>query len=515
MQAPADTAPAGRAPVVAAEPLRNAVLSGRLLGAGGRAAAALGEFAAAETGALSLWFGAAMAERLAADADALRGMIDRDVAAIDALIAAQIDAILHHPRLRQLEGSWRGLRWLVARLEGAARIKIRVLHLPWAELARDLARAPEFDQSNLFRRVYEDEFGMPGGEPFGMLLVDHELRHRPMREAPTDDLEALAQLSAVAAAAFAPTVLAASPALLDLDTWSDMALAADPASPLRDADHAGWRALGDRADMRFIGVVLPRLLARPPWRDDPARPDGFRYREYAPDAASRVWMNAGYALAAAAMRAFAQFAWPADIRGIDTGREGGGLVDALPAEDYRTDPPAVVPRPPLDIILNDRQERALVEAGLIPVVGLPHGAEAAFVALRTLQTPQRFVGPAAAAANANARISSHFHAMLCVSRFAHYVKLIGRDMLGAMRTPEEVERHLQAWLNTYVDASTSSGPDLRARKPLIAGRVQVAEHPGRPGAYGCTVHLQPHFQLEDVAASFRLTTILAPLGRAA
>ena len=352
---------------------------------------------------------------------------------------------------------------------------------------------------------------MPGGEPFGLLLIDHEVRHRPTALAPTDDVAAIAGLSSIAAAAFAMVVLAASPALLDVDEFADLAMAADPASPLRQPLHDRWRSLAGREDMRFVCVVLPRVLARSPWIDDPSRADGFRYAEYAPRAANRVWMSAGYAFAAVVARAFANHAWPADIRGIDTDREGGGVVTQLPVENFTTDPPGVWVRPPLDLVLHDGQERNLIDAGLIPLTALPYSVDAAFTSMGTLQRPKTYVGPTGEAATANARISSQVNAMLCASRFAHYIKVIVRDMVGTLETAARIEQRLQAWLNGYVNAAINAGPETRARQPLMAGRVAVTERPGRPGVYGCTIQLQPHFQLDDVAATFRLVTeVTAP-----
>ncbi len=363
------------------------MLAGRFLGAarhdGARRLAEVGGAPAAAF--LAEWFGAARATALAGDADRLRGLIDRDVAALDAMLAAQLDAILHHPRLRQLEGRWRGLAWLLGQVDPAARVKLRLLDARWAELCRDLERAAEFDQSTLFRRIYEDEFGTPGGEPFGLLLVDHELRHRPSAGAPTDDVMAVAALAAVAAAAFAVTVLPASPALLDADGFADLAMSADPASPMRGILHDRWRRLASREDMRFVGVVMPRALARAPWRDDGSRADGFRYAEQAPDAGCRVWMTAIYPFAATVARAFAGHAWPADIRGVDADREGGSVVTGLPREDFATDPPGVWPRSPVELGLNDTQERSLVEAGFMPLASLPYGPDAAFASVRSLQ----------------------------------------------------------------------------------------------------------------------------------
>jgi len=347
--------------------LRDIVLSGRYFGAhGGSSAATLAAALTSPDFAAATWFGAA-ASRFRGDQDAMLDAIDRDIAAIDALLSAQVDAILHAPRLRRLEGMWRGLCWLVAGVVEPTRTKIRLMPVSWGEIVRDLERAAEFDQSNLFRNIYENEFGMAGGEPFGLLVIDHELRHRPGPGAPSDDPAALTSLAGVAAAAFAPTILSASPSLLDVDDWGDLAMTSDPAFPLRDPAHARWRRLATRDDMRFIAVALPRLLARPPWRDDPARRDGFRYAEHAPDAASRVWMAPGYALAANAVRAYQTHGWPADLRGIDTDRDGGGVVTELPVEEFSTDPPGVWPRPPLDIVFNDRQERSLIEAALIPM----------------------------------------------------------------------------------------------------------------------------------------------------
>ncbi|MDE2197722.1 MAG: type VI secretion system contractile sheath large subunit [Rhodospirillales bacterium] len=495
----------------AAAPLRLAVLAGRYFGAAHRAA---GEDLArliAGRASVSAWFGAEHAARLLADPPALRGALDRDIAAIDAMIAAQLDVILHHARLRRLEGTWRGLSWLLDGIEPAARVKVKILNAGWAEICRDLERAAEFDQSHLFRHVYESEFGSPGGEPYGLLVIDHEVRHRPGAGAPTDDVTALASLAGIAAAAFAPTVLAASPALLEVDSFADLAITTDPAAPLRGPDHVRWRSLAAREDSRFLAIALPRVLARVPWADDPARADGFRYAEFAPDAGTRVWMTAAYGFAEAVIRAFSTHGWPADVRGAEQDRLGGGVVSGLPAEPFRTDRDRSWVRPPLDLVLTDRQERSLVDGGLMPISALPFTEEAVFGAVRSLQAPQQYTGANAAAATANARISSQLNSMLCVSRFAHYVKMLGRNMVGSYKTADEIEVELQNWLNEYINVSSRAGGETRARYPLIGGRVTIRERPGRPGVFGCVIHLQPQFQLDDVAATFRLVTdIVAP-----
>jgi type VI secretion system ImpC/EvpB family protein len=492
----------------AAPALREAMLSGRFAGARDPVVKdTLTEFLTAEgAAAADLWFGAETATRLRIDREMLRGALDRDIATIDALLSEQVDAILHDARLRRLEGSWRGVAWLVDGVEPGNRLKIKMLNAGWNEICRDLERAIEFDQSHLFRKIYEDEFGTPGGEPFGLLIVDHDVRHRPGNGSRTDDVNGVAALSSVAAAAFCPVILGASPALLEVDSFTDLSTVTDIAAPLRNTDHARWRSLTTRADMRFVGIALPHVLARPPWQDDGSRTDAFRYSEYAPSGSERVWMCAGLAFAAVVARAFANYAWPADVRGVETDRVGGGLVEGLPLEPFHTDPDHVWARSPVEIVWNDHQERELLDAGLMPLSSIPYTNELLFGAVRSLQVPQRYSGPTGPAANANARLSSQINSILCASRFAHCLKMQGRQMVGSFRTADEIERQLQEWLTGYVNANISSSGDARARYPLVAGRVSVNEIPAKPGSFGCTVHLQPHYQLDDVTATFQLIT---------
>ncbi|MGG5820944.1 type VI secretion system contractile sheath large subunit [Falsiroseomonas sp. HW251] len=499
----------------AAPPLRDAVLAGAFLGEAHRdGAERLAAFLAspATRAALDTWFGAAAAG-IAGDADRLRAALDRDIAALDEAIGRQLDAILHHPRMTRFEGRWRGLSWLVDRVEPGRRVKLRVLPVAWPEICRDLERAAEFDRSHLFRLVYEDEFGIAGGEPFGLLVVDHEVRHRPGPGSPTDDVSALASLAEVAAAAFAPVILSAHPALLDVDDWRGLQSVLDVTAPLGGAEHARWRSLSSRADLRFVGVTLPRLLARPPWRDDPARVDRFRYAERSASAADRVWMAASYGFAAAACRAFQEHGWPADVRGVEPDRIGGGLIDGLPDEPFASGPPEAWQRAPTEIVLTDPQERALVDAGLMPVSAMPYAAELLFGAARSLQAPARHMGANAAAADASARISAQLNALLCASRFAHYVKVMGRDMVGSFQTADEIDVRLNSWLQGYVNPNTKSGSETRARYPLFEGRITVQEKPGKPGVFGCVAHLRPYHQLDDVSATFMLMTEISAPGR--
>lgn len=494
-------------------PLRDLVLSGAFLRKDdGSTAVRLASFLTGGLSGLGDWLGTLPDTGRPADADRLLCLLDQDIHAIDRMIARQLDAVLHNARLQRFEGSWRGLDWLVSGIEPKTRIHVRLFSAAWPELYRDLDRAPEFDQSILFRRIYEDEFGRPGGEPFGLLVVDHEMTHRRVRDSgqdrrPTDDVAALTSLAALAAASFAPIVVAASPTLLDVTRFEDLALSLDPSAPLRDQDHARWRSLATGSDTRFLCVTLPRVLARPAWTADPAR-DGWSYTEYAPKAQDRVWSVSGYAFASTVIRAQAQFGWPADIRGVEADRLGGGLVPDLTREAYTTDRGGQWCRPSLDLTLTERQERLLVDAGIIPLNHLPHGHEAAFSAVRSLHAPASLeVGTRdSAAKSANARISAQVNAMLCVSRFAHYLKVMGREMVGAFLTAEEIERRLQAWLTRYTNGNSRGDAESRARHPLVSSKIRVVPDPAKPGTFGCVMHLQPHYQLDDIDTTFQLAT---------
>ncbi len=511
-------------------PLRDAVLAGRLTGAS-PAAPLVAEIVANPDPAatLRLWFGEPFLAALAHDADApalLRAALDRDIAAIDAALSAQLDAVLRHPRFRRLEGSWRGLEWLwlgnrhllprdgrQERDRKAAKARLQVLTLRWPELCRDLERAVEFDQSQLFRKIHDEEFGKPGGEPFGLIIADYEVRHRPAPGHPTDDVAALGALAGIAAAAFAPTVLAASPGLVGLDSFAEAQPTYDLGAAMRGVEHQRWRDAASYDDMRFVGVMLPRVLARPPWPDDGARADGFRYAASPGPAGSRLWTTPVYAFAAAVLRAFDRHAWPAEVRGADIDEEAtGGVVDGLPTERLPGDPRHAPPaRAPLELGLADEQERQASEARLIPLSALEFLPEASFGALPSLHRPPRM---STAVADANQRLSSQLNTLLCASRFAHCVKLMGREMVGSFLGPDEVELRLQRWLNSFVSGMGSGGAEVTARYPLRDAKVEVRERRGKPGIYACTVHLQPHHQLDEVGAAFRLVTEFAG-GRAA
>lgn len=497
--------------------LRDAVLSGRFFG-GGAPVGAVAEFLAeADPGAvLHGWLGPDRLRAIAAGPDrraVLEETLDRDIAALDAAISRQLDAILHHPRLTRLEGSWRGLHWLVDGFVQDRLVKVRLLPARWAELARDLDRAVEFDQSALFRKIYEEEFGSAGGEPYGMLCADYEIRPGPGPEHPVDDVAALGHLAAVAAAAFCPMVFPASPALVGLDSFNEATTAFTLTEALRGPDRARWRSLAQREDTRFLSLVLPRTLGRPAWAEDGTRADRFRYREQASAPGNRVWTTPVFAFASVAARAFARYRWPAEIRGAEPGWDAtGGVVESLVHERFRSDPPGPPPRPPLELALTDEQERQAAEGELIAFCGLDGLPEGSFGAVPSLHRPPKMTTQVA---DANQRLSSQLNSVLCVSRFAHIVKLMGRDMVGAFMSADDVESRLQQWLNKHI-SGLIGGNEVAARYPLRDAKVEVRERPGRPGSYGCTVLLQPHYQLDEVGASFRLVTDLsAPRAAAA
>lgn len=435
--------------------------------------------------------------------------IDRRIAAIDRLLGAQVHEILHHPRFQALEASWRGLRYLTRNIEGRERLRVRMLPLGWAELARDLDRAAEFDQTQLFRKIYEDEFGTPGGEPFGLIIADYYVQHRPGRSG-VDDVAVLRGLAGVGAASFCPILLAAAPALFGLDSFRELHPTLDLGRLFQQREYARWRAVQREEDTRFLGILLPQILMRRPLADM-ERVDRFRFEENAgaSDGSEWLWGHPGYAFASIVMRAFADSGWFADIRGTRPDDLRGGLVTDLPQADFSTDSPGVAVRQPLPVSLSDTQERMLSELGFIPLSMSPYTPFAIFY---TNQSLWRSDEGRRGVARINARMSSMLNYVLCISRFAHYIKVIGRDAVGSFMTAKECESLLQSWLQGYsmTPSGTRRSIDLLAKYPLSEARVQVREVPSKPGSYACTVHLKPHYQLDDVVSTFRLTTEIAP-----
>jgi type VI secretion system ImpC/EvpB family protein len=458
--------------------------------------------------ALALWLGTAGVPRGPDAMERLARRLNRDIARLDCLLSEQVNAILHHPSSQRLEASWRGLHYLVQQVPEGENIKIRVLNISWKELGRDLERAGEFDRSKLFRKVHEEEFGTPGGEPFGVLLGDYEIRPHPMTDHPFDDIGTLTTLSSVSAAAFAPFVAGAHPAMFDLSSFAQLELPLNLPKTLEQVEYLKWRAFRHTEDARFIGLTMPRVLMRLPYRDDPARADGFRFREEVeePDRRNYLWGTAVYALGAVLIRAFCESGWPARIRGVQRGVESGGLVTGLPAPPFHTDRTGLAPRCPTDAIVTDMLEKELGELGFIPLCHCQDTGRAAFYSVQSVQKPQRY---GELPATMNARLSAMLHYMFCVARFAHYLKVIGRDKLGSFTGPADCEEYLRCWLLNYTTSNDNAGQELKARYPLREAKVQVRERADKPGSYVCVVHLRPHYQLDQMTAAVRLATDLA------
>jgi len=458
----------------------------------------------------------AVGERLSRSALLVR--LGEDIAAIDVAVARQLDAILHSPRLQQLESSWRGLAWLVGQAsdandtaDGRSRIEVRILGVTKRELARDRSDAVEFDRSAIWRKVYEEEFGTAGGKPYGLLVADYQFNHRP------DDVSLLTGLAEVSAAAFAPLLVNPAPELLGLDSFQRVDTLPVPDTYQSSPDFVKWRALRDRDESRFIGLPLPRVLGRLPYDGWIGRPHGaaaperswaqrgFRYREEADraDGSGRLWSGAVWPLAGVVIREFGRSGWFADIRGGSRGLEGGGLVQGLPVDGYTGLDQDDASRGPVEVFVTEPVQMDLDHAGLIPLCSSGPDGRAVFHSNASLHATVRYDS---AIATANARISSQLQYVLCVSRFAHYLKVIARDKVGSFTEAPAFERYLSEWVNQYVTPDDHASAETRARMPLRGALVEVREEPGTAGAYRVIMRLQPHFQLDRLDATLKLVT---------
>ena len=386
--------------------------------------------------------------------------------------------------------------------ETGTMLKIRVLNASKKDLLRDLQKAPEFDQSALFKKVYEDEYGVFGGEPFGALIGDYEFGKHP------EDIELLEKVSNVAAAAHAPFLTAADASLLNLDSFTSLGQPRDLAKIYDSTEFAKWKSFRQSEDSRYVGLCVPHILMRLPYGRDTKPVDGFNYEEGVDgtDHSKYLWGNAAYALGARLTTAFAMYGWCAAIRGV----EGGGLVEGLPAHNFRTDEGDIALKCPTEIAITDRREKELADLGFVPLVHCKNTDYAAFFSVQSAQKPKLYDKEAA---NANARLSAQLPYILAVSRFAHYLKAMMRDKIGSFMSRAECERFLNDWIMNYVTADDTAGPTIKAKRPLRDARVEVAEVPGKPGAYRAVAFLRPHFQLDEIAVSLRLVAELPPSTR--
>lgn len=461
--------------------------------------------AADPAAALLAWFGSDLAATIGRGGRlSLRHLIDRDIAELDAMIAAQLDPVLRHPDLQRLESAWRGVAYLLDAVEDDRQVRLRILPVTWAEIARDFDKALEFDQSALFAKIYSEEFGMPGGLPYGLLLCDHPVRHKRDATYRSDDIGVLDGLSQVAAAAFVPCLVGAAPQLLGVGDFADLAIAQDVTSVFRQVEYQRWQTLQRRDDSRFIGVVLPRVLLRGAWADDGARLDGFRYREgaHSPDTGTWLWGSGVYAVGAVTIRAFRDWGWFADIRGTRVDLEEAGLVVGLPTPHFSTGEAGAYRRP-VEIEFTDRKQRALEEVGLIALAPCQQTEYLAILGTPSLRVPESALN---VAVDANERLSAMLQYVLCASRFAHYIKVMIRDRVGTVTTAEDLEHDLQEWVGRYINSNPDASFSTKARFPLSDGRVSVSEVAGRPGSFACVIQLTPHFQVDQIVAAFRFQT---------
>ncbi len=441
---------------------------------------------------------------------AVRARATRAVATIDALIARQLDAVLHHPALQRLESLWRGTAWLVGDMADDSKLKVRIFDARWGEVVRDLERAPTFDQSVLFTKLYSDEFGMPGGEPYGMVVIDHQVWHKLGGRERTDDIAALAGLAEVAAACFCPFALSVDPRIAGMDGFDDIDLRQDLGNALSGPEYALWERLRAQPDTRFICAVMPRLLGRARYTGRDRWRPGFVYEERIASHADMLWISGGFGLAQVAARAMRVHRWPAAIRGGSAANEGG-IVDGPVRQFLDSDRRGYVARFATENAISEDQEVAMNAAGLICLRQLHLTGAVAFLNLPSLHKPPEYDGEEA---TMNAKMGAMVNYIMCVARFAHYVKVMARDWVGKYTDAEECRRLLQDWLKGYTTGNDDASAEMRIKYPLRQAQVQVSEIIGKPGSYTCEIAIRPHYQLDQIASEFRLTTEIGrELGR--
>jgi type VI secretion system protein ImpC len=424
-------------------------------------------------------------------------MISARVAQIDHLISLQLNEVLHNAQFQKLESTWRGLKYLLDQSETGSKLKIRILNASKKDLLRDLQRAPEFDQSAMFKKVYEEEYGLFGGEPFGALVGDYEFSKHP------EDLELLEKVSQVAAAAHAPFLSAASSELLNMDSFTNLDQPRDIGKIFDSTEYAKWKGFRESDDSRYVALTCPRILMRLPYGRDTAPVEGFNFEEGVDgtDHSKYLWGNAAFALASKMTQAFATYGWCVAIRGV----EGGGLVDGLPSHTFRTDEGDVALKCPTEIAITDRREKELADQGLVSLVHCKGTDKAAFFSIQSCNKPKLYDSDAA---TANARISAQLPYLMATCRFAHYLKSMMRDKIGGFMSKDDCYRFLNRWINQYVTQDDKANQTIKAKFPLREARIDVEEVKGKPGVYRAIAYLRPHFQLDELNISLRLVADL-------
>lgn len=433
----------------------------------------------------------------------LSASIDARIADIDRLISEQLSAVMHAPEFQRLEATWSGLHYLCKQTSTGERLKIKLLNATQKDMVKDFKTAIDFDQSALFKKVYEEEFGTFGGAPFGALVGDFEIGRS------AEDMYFVEQMAHVAAAAHAPFMAAASAELFGLESFTELGRPRDLAKVFDTVDYAKWKSFRDSEDARYVGLTVPRFLGRLPY--DPKEgtsTEGFNFLESVDgsDHSRYLWVNTAYAMAARLTSAFEQHGWCAAIRGV----EGGGLVEDLPTHTFKTDDGEVALKCPTEVAITDRREKELSDLGFIPLVHCKHTDYAAFFGAQSAQKPRKYDSDAA---NANAVLSAQLQYMFAVCRIAHYMKAMMRDKVGSFANTLDVERYLHNWLMQYVVDAQDASQDIRAQKPLREASVEVSEVPGRPGVYRAVAFVRPHYQLDELSVSLRLVAELPEGGR--
>ncbi len=426
--------------------------------------------------------------------------IEAMIAAIDRKLTEQINLILHHEEFTRLESAWRGLHYLVNNTESDEQLKIRVMNISKTELHKTLKRykGTNWDQSPIFKKLYEEEFGQLGGEPYGCLVGDFHFDQSP------PDVELLGEMAKIAAATHAPFITGASPSVLQMDTWQELSNPRDITKIFQNTEYASWRSLRESEDARYIGLAMPRFLSRLPYgaKTNPVEAFDFEEEVEGSEHNKYVWSNAAYAMAVNINRAFKLYGWCTTIRGV----ESGGAVPNLPVHTFPTDDGGVDMKCPTEIAISDRREAELAKNGFMPLVHRKHSDFAAFIGAQSLQKPVEYDDPDA---TANANLAARLPYLFATCRFAHYLKCMVRDKVGGFSSASSMQGYLQDWIMQFVDGNPeTSSEDTKARKPLAGAEVLVEEVEGNPGYYTSRFFLRPHYQLEGLSVSLRLVSKL-------
>ncbi len=434
--------------------------------------------------------------------------INSAIAAIDSVMSKQLSAIMHHEKFQKMEGSWRGLNHLVMNSETGSQLKIRMMNISKKELSKDLEKAVEFDQSQTFKKIYESEFGIAGGEPYAAIIGDYEFSSHP------DDIDTLSKMSNVCAAGFCPFVAASAPEMFGFDSFTELSKPRDLEKIFDSAEYIKWRSFRDSEDSRFVSLVMPRVLARLPYGQETKAVEAFNFEEANRNADGKhlegdhgayCWMNAAYSMGTTLTKAYAEYGWCTSIRGA----EGGGKVEGLPSHTFVSDDGDMDQKCPTEIGITDRREAELSKLGFLPLCHYKNTDYAVFFGGQTAQKPQKFDDPDA---TSNAAISARLPYIMATSRIAHFLKVMARDKIGSFMEASDAEEWLNRWIAKYVNGAPGASAEMKARFPLAEARVEVKEIPGQPGAYSAVAWMRPWLQMEELTASLRLVANIPKAG---